>query len=440
MNLLSFRGGIHPPHSKSMTEHLPVEKAVEPEIVVIPLQQHIGAPCQPIVKVGDKVKVGQKIGEAGGFVSAPVHSSVSGTVKKIEKRMIINGSGTCVVIESDGLNEIHESVVPKGDIETMEAKEILDIINEAGIVGMGGAGFPTRVKLSPPPDKKIDVLIVNGAECEPYLTADHRLMLETPEDVVYGLRAVMKVLGLEKAYIAIENNKMDAVLSVKEAAKDYPGIQVVTVKTKYPQGGEKQLIYACSQREVPSGALPMDAGAVVSNVATMSAISKAIRTGMPLIERICTVTGDGIVEPKNIMIKNGTRISEIIAQAGGYKGDPGKLILGGPMMGFAQFTDDLPSTKTTSGVLVFTEEQARLPEANPCIRCGKCVDICPSFIQPFAVSAYSLNGMFEMAEKNNAMDCIECGSCSFICPSKRPLLHSIRMAKREIISKRRKTK
>ncbi len=440
MNLLSFRGGIHPPHSKSMTEHLPVEKALEPETVVIPLQQHIGAPCKPIVEVGEKVKVGQKIGEAGGFVSAPVHSSVSGTVKKIEKRMIINGTGTCVVIESDGLNEIHESVVPKGDVDTLEPKEILDIINESGIVGMGGAGFPTRVKLSPPPDKKIDVLIVNGAECEPYLTADHRLMLETPEDVVYGLRAVMKVLGLEKAYIAIENNKMDAVLSMKEAAKEYPGIQVVTVKTKYPQGGEKQLIYACSQREVPSGSLPMDAGAVVSNVATMSAISKAIRTGMPLIERICTVTGDGIVEPKNIMIKNGTRISEIVAQAGGYKGDPGKVILGGPMMGFAQFTDDLPSTKTTSGVLVFTEEQARLPESNPCIRCGKCVDICPSFIQPFAISAYSLNGMFDMAEKNNAMDCIECGSCSFICPSKRPLLHSIRMAKREIISKRRKTK
>jgi electron transport complex protein RnfC len=440
MNLLSFRGGIHPPHSKSMTEHLPVEKALEPETVVIPLQQHIGAPCKPIVEVGEKVKVGQKIGEAGGFVSAPVHSSVSGTVKKIEKRMIINGTGTCVVIESDGLNEIHESVVPKGDVETLEPKEILDIINEAGIVGMGGAGFPTRVKLSPPPDKKIDVLIVNGAECEPYLTADHRLMLETPEDVVYGLRAVMKVLGLEKAYIAIENNKMDAVLSVKEAAKEYPGIQVVTVKTKYPQGGEKQLIYACSQREVPSGSLPMDAGAVVSNVATMSAISKAIRTGMPLIERICTVTGDGIVEPKNIMIKNGTKISEIVAQAGGYKGDPGKVILGGPMMGFAQFTDDLPSTKTTSGVLVFTEEQARLPEYNPCIRCGKCVDICPSFIQPFAISAYSLNGMFDMAEKSNAMDCIECGACSFICPSKRPLLHSIRVAKREIISKRRKTK
>jgi len=440
MNLLSFRGGIHPPHSKEMTEHLPVEKSLQPEIVVIPLQQHIGAPCKVIVEVGEKVKVGQKIGEAGGFVSAPVHSSISGTVKKIEKRMIINGTGTCIVIESDGLNEVHESVVPKGDIEMLEPKEILDIINEAGIVGMGGAGFPTRVKLSPPPDKKIDVLILNGAECEPYLTSDHRLMLETPEDVVYGLRAVMKVLGLEKAFIAIENNKMDAVLSMKEAAKDLPGIQVVVVKTKYPQGSEKQLIYACSQREVPSGALPMDAGAVVSNVATMSAISKAIRTGMPLIERICTVTGDGIVEPKNIMIKNGTRISEIIAQAGGYKGEPGKLILGGPMMGFAQFTDDLPSTKTTSGVLVFTEEQARLPEPNPCIRCGKCVDICPSFIQPFAISAYSLNGMFDMAEKNNAMDCIECGSCSFICPSKRPLLHSIRMAKREILSKRRKTK
>jgi len=440
MNLLSFRGGIHPPHSKEMTEHLPVEKAFEPEIVVIPLQQHIGAPCKAIVEVGEKVKVGQKIGEAGGFVSAPVHSSISGTVKKIEKRMIINGTGTCIVIESDGLNEVHESVVPKGDIETLEAKEILDIINEAGIVGMGGAGFPTRVKLSPPPDKKIDVLILNGAECEPYLTSDHRLMLENPEDVVYGLRTVMKVLGLEKAFIAIENNKMDAVLSMKEAAKEFPGIQVVIVKTKYPQGSEKQLIYACSKREVPSGALPMDAGAVVSNVATMSAISKAIKTGMPLIERICTVTGDGISEPKNIMIKNGTRISEIIAQAGGYKGEPGKLILGGPMMGFAQFTDDLPSNKTTSGVLVFTEEQARLPEPNPCIRCGKCVDICPSFIQPFAISAYSLNGMFDMAEKNSAMDCIECGSCSFICPSKRPLLHSIRMAKREILSKRRKTK
>lgn len=440
MSLLSFRGGIHPPHNKEMTEHLPVEKAKNPEIVVIPLQQHIGAPCQAIVKPGDLVKMGQKIGEAGGFVSAPVHSSVSGVVKKIEKRTIINGTGTCVVIESDGLDTIHESVVPKGDIEGLEPKEILDIINEAGIVGMGGAGFPTRVKLSPPPDKKIDVLILNGAECEPYLTADHRLMIESPEEVVYGLRAVMKVLGLEKAYIAIENNKMDAVISVKEAAKAHPGIEVVTVETKYPQGSEKQLIYACSKREVPSGALPMDAGAVVSNVATMAAVSKAIKTGMPLIERICTVTGDGIVEPKNLMIKNGTMINEIVAQAGGYKGTPGKLILGGPMMGFAQYSDDLPSTKTTSGVLVFTEEQARLPEPDPCIRCGKCVSICPSFIQPFIVSAYSLKNMYDLAESYHAMDCIECGSCSFICPSKRPLLHSIRVAKREIISKRRKTK
>lgn len=440
MSLLSFRGGIHPPHYKEMTEHLPVEKAAEPKVVAIPLQQHIGAPCQPVVKPGESVKVGQKIGEAGGFVSAPIHSSVSGTVKRIEKRAVINGTGMCVVIESDGLGEVHESVVPKGDIDALEPKEILDIINEAGIVGMGGAGFPTRVKLSPPPEKTIDVLILNGAECEPYLTADHRLMLESPEDVVYGLRAVMKVLGLSKAYIAVENNKMDAVASMREAAKAYDGIEVVTVKTKYPQGSEKQLIFACSGREVPSGGLPMDAGAVVNNVATVAAIARAIRTGMPLVERICTVTGDGIVEPKNLLIKNGTMISEIVAQAGGYKGDPGKLILGGPMMGFAQFTDDLPSTKTTSGVLVFTDEQARLPEASPCIRCGKCVEICPAFLQPFAISAYSLKNLFDQAEQSKAMDCIECGSCSFICPSKRPLLHSIRVAKREIISKRRKTK
>ncbi|QEK12317.1 electron transport complex subunit RsxC [Crassaminicella thermophila] len=440
MNLLSFRGGVHPPHYKEATERFKVEKAKEPDRVAIPLQQHIGAPCEPLVKVGDKVKIGQKIGEAKAFVSTPVHSSVSGEVKQIARMLTPTGEVECIVIEADGLNEVHESVKPKGDIENLSGKQILDIIKEAGIVGMGGATFPTHVKLSPPPEKKIDTIILNGAECEPYLTADHRLMLEDPESIVYGLRAMMKVVNVSKAYIGIEDNKPDAIESMKNASKGYKEIKVVGLKTKYPQGAEKQLIYACTKREVPSGGLPMDAGVIVNNVATASAVAKAIKTGMPLIERICTITGKGIKEPKNLLIKVGTYIKEIVEQCGGYNGNPGKIILGGPMMGLSQHTDEIPSTKGTSGILVFTPEEARLPEPKACIRCGKCVDICPAFLQPLYISAYSLRNMYETAEKYHALDCIECGSCSFICPSKRPLLQSIRVAKREIIAKKRKTK
>lgn len=440
MGLLSFKGGVHPPHFKESTEGCPIEHAVEPKVVTIPLRQHIGAPCEAIVKAGDSVKVGQKIGEAGGFVSAPVHSSVSGIVKAVKKCLVPGGEEVCVIIESDGLNEVHESVKPKGSIESLSSKDIKDIIREAGIVGMGGAGFPTQVKLSPPDDVKIDTIILNGAECEPFLTADHRLMLENPDEIIYGLKAMMKALAVESGYIGIEDNKPDAIATMKKAASEHKGIEVVGLHTKYPQGAEKQLIYACTKREVPSGGLPMAAGVVVNNVATAAAVSDAIKTGMPLIERICTVTGKGIKNPKNLMIKVGTNIKEIIDQCGGYQGDVKKLIMGGPMMGLAQYTDDIPSTKTTSGVLVFTEEQARLPEPKNCIKCGKCVDICPAFIQPVQISAYSLNNMFETCEKYRALDCIECGSCSFICPSKRPLLQSIRVAKREIIAKKRKTK
>ncbi|QZY56591.1 electron transport complex subunit RsxC [Crassaminicella profunda] len=440
MSLLSFRGGVHPPHYKEATERCKVEKAKEPTRVVIPLQQHIGAPCEAVVKVGDKVKVGQKIGEAKAFVCAPVHSSVSGEVKQITKMLAPTGEAQCVVIESDGLNEVHESVKPKGDLANLSAKEIIEIVKEAGIVGMGGATFPTHVKLSVPPDKNVDTIILNGAECEPYLTADHRLMLENPESIVFGLRAMMKGTNVSKAYIGIENNKPDAIESMKNAAKEYNEIEVVGLQTKYPQGAEKQLIYACTKREVPSGGLPMEAGVIVNNVATASAIGNAIKTGMPLIERICTITGKGIKEPKNLLIKVGTSIKEIIEQCGGYNGTPGKLILGGPMMGHAQYTDEICSTKGTSGILVFTPEEARLPEPKACIRCGKCVEICPAFLQPIYVSAYSLNNMYDTAEKYRALDCIECGSCSFICPSKRPLLQSIRVAKREIIAKKRKSK
>ncbi|MCT4606674.1 MAG: electron transport complex subunit RsxC [Marinisporobacter sp.] len=440
MSLLSFRGGVHPPHYKEATERCKVEKAKEPTRVVIPLQQHIGAPCEALVKPGDKVKVGQKIGEAKAFVCAPIHSSVSGQVKQVTKMLTPTGEAQCVVIESDGLNEIHESVKPKGDLEKLSGKEILEIVKEAGIVGMGGATFPTHVKLSPPPDKNVDTIILNGAECEPYLTADHRLMLENPESIIFGLRAMMKVANVSKAYIGIEDNKPDAIESMKNAAKDYKEIEVVGLRTKYPQGAEKQLIYACTKREVPSGGLPMEAGVIVNNVATSAAIGDAIKTGMPLIERICTITGKGIKEPKNLLIKVGTSIKEIIEQCGGYNGTPGKLIMGGPMMGHAQYTDEIPSTKGTSGILVFTPEEARLPEPKSCIKCGKCVEICPAFLQPLYVSAYSLNNMHDMAEKYRALDCIECGSCSFICPSKRPLLQSIRVAKREIIAKKRKSK
>ncbi|MBN2794884.1 MAG: electron transport complex subunit RsxC [Clostridia bacterium] len=438
MGLLSFRGGIHPPHAKKSTEKKPVEHLVEPKVVVIPLHQHIGAPCEPVVNVGDHVKVGQKIGNATSFVSAPVHSSVSGVVKEIGPKLTLGGKTTCVVIESDGLNTISEEVKPKGDISTLDGKEILEIIKEAGIVGMGGAGFPTHVKLSPPPNKPIDYVILNGAECEPYLTADHRLMLENPESIIYGLKALMKVLGVTKGYVGIENNKMDAIEKMTKAAEKEAGIEVVALKTKYPQGAEKQLIYACTKRQVPSGGLPLEAGVVVSNVATASAVSEAIQTGMPLVQRICTVTGSGVKEPKNVMIKTGTMLSEIVEQCGGLTDDISKLIWGGPMMGISMSTLNIPATKTASGILCLNEADATIPEKSDCIKCGKCVDICPAFIQPMLLDAYALRSNYDQAEKLRVLDCIECGSCSFVCPAKRPLLHSIRVAKREVLARKKR--
>lgn len=438
MSFLTFRGGIHPPGYKEATAHLKVEKAAEPTVVYIPLQQHIGAPCQPLVKVGDRVTVGQRIGEPQGFVSAPVHSSVSGTVKAIN--MIpntIGGEVQAIVIESDGLNEVDPSIRPYGKIEDLKPEEIIAAIKDAGIVGMGGATFPTHVKLSIPPDKKVDTFILNGAECEPYLTADHRLMLENPDDIIYGLLAMMKAVNVENGFIGIEDNKPDAIESMKKAAEKYPNIKVVGLRTKYPQGAEKQLIYACTGREVPSGGLPADAGAIVNNVATAAQVAKTLKTGMPLIERITTVTGSAIANPKNLLMKIGVPIKEVIEQCGGYSKTPGKIIMGEPMMGFAQHSTDVVITKGGSGVLVFDEEEARIPDPEQCIRCGKCVEICPVNLQPLTISAYSLRNMHEHAEKYRALDCIECGSCSFICPSKRPLLQSIRVSKREIVAKRK---
>lgn len=439
IRMLSFKGGTHPPHSKEATEKLAIIKAKAPQIVVIPMQQHIGAPCEPIVKVGDEVKVGQKIGEAKGFVSSPVHSSVSGKVIAVEPRLYSGGTKVnCVVIENDMQDTLCETIISKGSLNDLSAEQIKEIIKDCGIVGMGGATFPTHVKLALPPGKTVDTVILNGAECEPYLTSDHRLMLENPEAVVYGLKALMKALNVKKGFIGIESNKPDALEAIYNAAKDEKDIEVVALKTKYPQGAEKQLIYACTGREVPSGGLPADVGVVVNNVGTAAAVADAIRTGMPLIQRIVTVTGKGVKSPKNLLVKIGTSFKEIIDECGGFSDNVGKVIAGGPMMGIAQFSIDIPVIKGTSGILVLTEDDAKLPEPSNCIRCGKCVTVCPINLMPVNISNYSLLDRFEQAEAANAMDCIECGSCSFVCPAKRPLVDSIRVAKREILAKRKK--
>lgn len=440
MKLLTFKGGIHPPYGKEYANKKPIERAAAPKTVYIPLQQHIGAPAKAIVKVKDEVKLGQKIGEAQGFVSSNIHSSVSGVVKGIKPCGVPGGTAMCVIIENDFKEELHESVKPNKDIEELSKEEIVGIIKEAGIVGMGGATFPNHVKVSPPPNTTAEYVILNGAECEPYLTADDRLMVEHPDLVVYGIRTLMKALDVHKGFIGIEVNKPEAIEKMTEAAKPYPEIEVASLQVKYPEGAEKQLIYACTGREVPPGALPIAVGAVVDNVATAAAIARAVKEGMPLVERITTVTGPCIKEPKNLITKVGTKFSEIIEQCGGIKEGvtAGKLLAGGPMMGLAQYTEDISTNKGSSGILILDEEMATAPEPMNCIRCGRCTDVCPAFLQPLFISAYSLKNDFDEAEKHRAMDCIECGSCSYVCPSRRLLLPSIRQAKREIGAKRRK--
>ncbi|MDR7857050.1 electron transport complex subunit RsxC [Tissierella sp.] len=437
---LTFKGGVHVPHSKELTEKKSLIYANEPSVVYIPLHQHTGAPCEALVNVGDRVKIGQKIAESSAFVSAPIHSSVAGIVKSITNITTPTGmNSACIVIESDGTKEVHESVKPKESLDKLSSKEIISIIKEAGITGMGGAGFPTHVKLSPPPEKKIDTIILNGAECEPFLTADHRLMLEMPEKVVFGLRAIMKALNVEKGFIGVENNKMDAVHALKSVIREDDKIEIVTLKAKYPQGDEKRIINAITGRKVPSGGLPMDVGCVVNNVSTAKAIAEAILEGKPLYERVVTVTGNGIKEPKNIVVKIGTKFQEVIDQCGGFNGTPGKIIMGGPMMGLAQFSTDVPVIKGSGGILVLTEEEALAEKVSPCIKCGKCLEVCPVTLQPLHISAHALKKNFEGAERFNALDCVECGACSFICPAKRPLVESIRFAKREILAKRKKS-
>lgn len=434
----TFKGGINPPGYKELTNGKPIVKANDPKVVYIPLQQHIGAPCRAIVEVGQYVKMGEKIGESISFISAPVHSSVSGTVKSIEYLYTPSGKKSdTVIIESDGLDELHESIKPRGSLEELSSAEIIEIVREAGITGLGGAGFPTHVKLSPPVDKHVDIFILNGAECEPFLTPDHRSMLEMFERIIFGTKAIMKALNVKEGIIAIEKNKLDAIEAFKEVLKDTDNIKIVAMETKYPQGDEKRIINAILGREVPSGGLPADVGCVVNNVATAKAIGDAIIEGKPLYERIVTVTGHLVKEPKVFQAKIGTPIQELIDQCGGFVESPHKIIIGGPMMGKSQFTTTVPVIKTTGGILGLSEKETRSEKVQPCIRCGRCLDVCPVYLQPVLISAYSLKDDFDMAKEYNALDCVECGACSYICPAKRPLSESIKIAKLDILAKRR---
>ncbi len=426
----SFRGGVHPDDRKRYTAAKPIEVAPLPAKVVIPTRQHIGAPCTVLVKVGDLVKKGQVIAEAQAFVSSPVHASISGKVVEVaDYPHPVFGFCQSVVIESDGADEWVEGLPLTRDWQTLDAAAIKDIIRQAGIVGMGGATFPTHVKLAPPPEKSIDVFILNGAECEPYLTADHRVMLEATDKVVTGMRIAMKVLGVAKGYVGIEENKPDAITAMVAATKG-TGITVVPLKTKYPQGAEKTLIKVILDREVPSGGLPMDVGVVVQNVGTVVAIADAVINGLPLIERVTTITGGAIAEPKNLLLRIGTTFAQAVELCGGFAVPPAKLIMGGPMMGLAQCRLDVPVIKGTSGILALSAEDVNAGEERPCIRCGRCVEACPMGLVPSMLSILGQRGLYEVAKAEyDLLDCVECGSCVFVCPAKRNIVHYVKYLK-----------
>ncbi len=432
----TFRiGGVHPHDNKEFSSHKAITAVPLPKKAIIPLVQHIGAPAKPVVQKGDAVKVGQLLAEAGGFVSAPIHSPVSGKVAKIDTAVDAWGMKMqAIYIDVEGdewLPEIDRTdiIVP---FSNLDSKEIIDKIKNAGIVGLGGACFPTHVKLMPPPGKKAEVLIVNGVECEPYLTCDHQLMLERGEQIMIGIELVMKALGINRAIIGIENNKPDAIAHMQKLAAEVPGVEVQPLKLRYPQGGEKQLIDACIGRQVPSGALPIEVGAVVDNVATLFAVYEAVQKNKPLISRVMTVTGKDVKNPGNYEVRFGTPLADVLEMAGGVPESTGKIIGGGPMMGRAMQNIDMPCNKRMSGALLMTEAESKRVDPSPCIRCAKCVSACPMGLEPYLLAKLSAAQNWEAMEKLNIMDCIDCGCCLFTCPSHRPLLDYIRLGKGKV--------
>ena len=427
-------GGVHPPENK-FSKGKKIETLPLPKTVTIPTGQHIGAPTKVVVKRGDEVKVGQLIAEAGGFVSANIHSSVSGKVKKIDE--VFDSSGyrkTSIIIDVDGdewVETIDRSEELKKDI-TLSKEEIVKKVSEMGIVGLGGATFPAHVKLSIPEGKKAEHLVINAVECEPYLTADHQLMMEKGEEIMVGIQVLMKATDVSKAIIGIENNKPDAIEHLTNLAKNYNNIEVVALKVQYPQGGEKQLIKAVLNREVPSGGLPLDVGCVVQNVGTAFAVYEAVQKNKPLFERVVSVTGKNVKQPSNFMVRIGISTDVLIEAAGGMPEDAGKVVSGGPMMGKALSRTDVPITKGSSGVLIFKEEESKREPMNPCIRCAKCVSVCPMGLEPYLLMSVTDKKDYDRVEEERVLDCIECGSCSFTCPATRPLLDYIRLGKSEV--------
>jgi len=434
MKLKTFRGGIHPPELKWLTENDPLEKCPLPDKVRIPLQQHTGSPAEPIVEVGDRVRTGQKIGDLTGFISAAHHASISGEVTSIGPAPHpLDRNMLAVEIASDGQDEwipLHK--ISQEGLASLSPKEIRERVAQGGIVGLGGAAFPTQVKLSPPEGRKLELYIANGAECEPYLTCDNRVMTERPKDVVAGLKLLMKGVGVTQGIIAVEANKPEAIAALKNEVVKEPGISLQVMKVKYPQGAEKQLICALTGREVPPGGLPMDVGVAINNVGTAVAVADAVVRGKPLVERAVTVTGSAIVEPKNLLVRVGAPLWHVIEQCGGFSRRPVKVIMGGPMMGVAQCSLDAPVIKGTSGIVALSREDVVDVPYEPCIRCGQCVTVCPVRLLPSKLGMLAENSRFAEAEEERLLDCMECGSCVYVCPANRPMVHWIKFAKSEL--------
>ena len=438
MAKLTFVGGIHPFDGKSLTKKKRIKDILPTGDLVYPLSQHIGAPAKAVVKKGDHVLAGQMLAESGGFVSAPILSSVSGTVKAIEPRRVVTGDLVMsIVVENDGKYE-DVGFAPKANVEKLSKQEILDLIRDAGIVGMGGAGFPTHVKLSPKDPDGIHYVIANCAECEPYLTSDYRRMVEEPMKLVEGLKIILRLFDNAKGIIAVEDNKSDCIETLTKLTKDEPYISVKTLKTKYPQGGERQLIYAVTGRKVNASMLPADVGCIVNNVDTIVAVYHAVAEGRPLIERIVTVTGDAVKSPRNFRVKIGTSYQDILEQAGGFGVTPEKIICGGPMMGFGMFQLDVPTTKTSTALLAFQRDDVSRAKPTACINCGRCVEVCPGRVVPSKLADYAEHFDEEAFLENYGMECCECGCCSYVCPAKRPLTQEIKSMRKLQLAKRKK--